>query len=177
MLKLALLGAVLLALGGIVGFSLSRELNSASATAAAPAPRLSQRPALSSDEQAYVGALWPIHTDVEVAAERMALGAIFLKTSDLSRDEFKTRLETSLSSYQSADQRLRALNPPSSLRPSHEDYVAAVGLFEQSTLEMLRMFEDGSEDHLQAAYPMYLDGTNRIRDVGGKFWPDEFPPN
>jgi hypothetical protein len=42
---------------------------------------------------------------------------------------------------------------------------------------MLKMFEDGSDDHLQAAYPQYLDGTNKIRDLGGAFWPDEFPPN
>jgi hypothetical protein len=124
-----------------------------------------------------VQALWPIHTDVEVAAERVALGTILYKTSDIQLAELQARLEQSLGAYRSADARLQTLYPPDSLRHSHETYVAAVNLFEQSAVEMLRMFEDGSENHLQAGYPLYLDGTNKIRDVGGNFWPDEFPPN
>jgi hypothetical protein len=42
---------------------------------------------------------------------------------------------------------------------------------------MLKMFDDGSDEHLVVAYPRYLDGTNKIRNLGGVFWPDEFPPN
>jgi len=179
-LKLVLLGVVLLGLGGIMGFSLSREVSSpadAGRGAASGPPRIAARPALSADEQAYVEALWPIHTDVEVAAERVGLGAIFYKTNDLDRTELKTRLDGALASYRTADQKLRALHPPASLESSHATYLSAVGLFEQSAVEMLRMFDDGSDDHLQAGYPAYLDGTNKIRDIGGKFWPDEFPPN
>jgi hypothetical protein len=180
MLKLVVLGIVLLGLGGILGFSLSHELAGATdaTRGAAPGPlRVAQRAALTQAEEGYVEALWPIHTDVEVAAERIALGAIFYKTSDINRDELRGRLEQSLSTYRSADTRLQALQPPESLRTSHQTYLAAVGLFEQSAVEMLRMFDDGSDEHLQTGYPLYLDGTNKIRDIGGNFWPDEFPPN
>jgi hypothetical protein len=170
---------VLLALGGLVGFSLSRELGSgAGAAGSSAAPlRVAQRPALSAEEQSYVEALWPIHTDVEVAAERVALGTIFYTTNDLDQAQLKSRLVEALASYRAADGKLQALQPPPSLRSSHETYLAAIGLFEQSAVEMLKMFDDGSADHLQAGYPMYLEGTNKIRDIGGKFWPDEFPPN
>jgi hypothetical protein len=178
--KLAVFGVVLLALGGILGFSISREVASPSAATnqgAAGPPRVAQRPALSAEEQAYVESLWPIHTQVEVAVERVALGAIFYKSNELEGAELKSRLEQALSDYRAADARLHTLQPPASLQSTHQDYLAAVALFERSAVEMLRLFDDGSEDHLQTAYPWYLDGTNKIRDVGGKFWPDEFPPN
>jgi hypothetical protein len=180
LLKLLLLSVVLVGLGGVIGFSVSRELAGVSETAgssAADGSRNPPRPAFTADEQAYVDALWPIHTEVEVAAERVALGTILYKTSDLDRSELQGRLEQALASYRAADAKLQALPPPDSLRSWHQNYVAALGLFEQSTVEMLRMFDDGDENHLQTGYPMYLDGTNKIRDVGGNFWPDEFPPN
>jgi hypothetical protein len=180
MLKLSMLGAVLLGLAGILGFSLSRELANPTTSTPGAGPgslRIAQRPALSADEERYVEVLWPIHTQVEVAAERVGLGTIFYKTNDLDRAELKSRLDEALATYQAAEGKLRALQPPASLRSSHQTYLAAVGLFERSAVEMLRLFEDGSENHLQAGYPLYLDGTNKIRDLGGKFWPDEFPPN
>jgi hypothetical protein len=177
--KLAILGFVLLALGAAIGGSVSRELAAAGgpAPAASSAPPAPRRPTRSPDEQAYLEQLWPIHTDVEVAAERVALGTIFYKTADLDRTELKSRLEGSLASYRAAEGKLDALRPPESLRASHASYLTAVRLFEQSSLEMLKLFDDGSDAHLQAGYPMYLDGTSKIRELGGDFWPDEFPPN
>src|SRR5712692_1385725 len=105
LLKLAMLSVVLVGLGAIIGFSISREsTSSATATGAQPL-RVASRPALSADEQAYVEALWPIHTQLEVAAERVALGTIFYKSADLDRAELKARLEEALSSYRSADEK------------------------------------------------------------------------
>jgi len=42
---------------------------------------------------------------------------------------------------------------------------------------VLKMFDDGRDDHLNAAYPMGQQASDKIREVGGKFWPHEFPPN
>jgi hypothetical protein len=176
-LKLAVLSVVLVGLGAIIGFSVSRETTSSTATSGAQPPRVASRPGLSPDEQAYVEELWPIHTQLEVAAERVALGTILYKSNDLDRSELKARLEGAMSIYRAADAKLRALRPPDSMQKSQAGYVAAVGLFTDSAAEMLKMFDDGSDDHLQTAYPGYLDGTNKIRDLGGAFWPDEFPPN
>jgi hypothetical protein len=39
------------------------------------------------------------------------------------------------------------------------------------------MFDDGDEGHLLAAYPLSLEGSSKIREIGGGFWPDEYPPN
>jgi hypothetical protein len=50
-------------------------------------------------------------------------------------------------------------------------------LFKESATELLKMFEDGRDEHMLAAYPKSQDGSNKIRQVGGKFWPHEFPPN
>jgi hypothetical protein len=177
-LKVILLAVVLLGLGGIIGFSVSQELGAQAGSNTGGQPlRIAQRPALTGAEQAYVEALWPIHTQLEVAAERVALGTIFYKSNDLDRSELQTRLQQALSTYRAVDGKLRDLRPPPSMQDTHSGYVAAVSLFNRSTVEMLRMFDDGSDEHLQTAYPLYLDGTNKIRDLGGKFWPDEFPPN
>jgi hypothetical protein len=108
---------------------------------------------------------------------RMSLGQIFYKTEDLGRSELKTRVEQAVAAYRRAETRLRALEPPTSLRREHEDYLAAVRLFQESAVEVLKMFEDGRDDHMLAAYPKSQEGSNKIREVGGKFWPNEFPPN
>jgi hypothetical protein len=69
---------VLIGPGAILGFSLSRELASPAASGSGQAVAgglpVASRPALTPDEQAYLQALWPIHTEVEVAAERSGLG-------------------------------------------------------------------------------------------------------
>jgi hypothetical protein len=177
-LKLALLAVVLVGFGATIGFSVSQEIGGqAPATNATQPLRGASRRALSADEQAYVQALWPIHTDLEVAAERVAIGTIFYKSNDLDRSELKSRLEEALTSYRAAGGRLNGLQPPPSLQGTQNGYVTVVSLFEQSAVEMLKMFDDGSDEHLQTAYPVYLESTNRIRDLGGTFWPDEFPPN
>jgi hypothetical protein len=169
---------VLIGLGAIIGFSVNRELATpATSTSAAAQARLASRPALTSDEQSYLAALWPIHGEIEVAAERIALGTIFYTSRDLERAELRTRLDQALESFRAAESKLGTLNPPRSMESSHTGYVSAVSLFEQSTVEMLKMFDDGNDDHLQTAYPQYLEGTNTVRDLGGTFWPDEFPPN
>jgi hypothetical protein len=86
-------------------------------------------------------------------------------------------MERALATYRSAETRIRALQPPESMRKDHEQYLAAVRLFQESAVEANKMFKDGKEDHLLAAYPKSQEGSDKIREVGGKFWPNEFPPN
>jgi predicted Zn-dependent protease len=108
---------------------------------------------------------------------RMSLGQIFYKTEDLSRADLKKRVDEALANYRRAESGMLALEPPAPLRAAHEEYLAAVRLFQQSAIEVLKMFDDGRDDHLLAAYPMSQEGSDKIREVGGKFWPGEFPPN
>jgi hypothetical protein len=174
------LAATVVALLGIVAFGVVRETTT---TGRAPGTALSrpetapQRPAFTRSEEAYIQALWPIHTEVERSAVRVSLGNIFYKNGEIGKADLKARVDGGLVTYRRAEARISALQPPSSLAPSHDEYLAAVRLFQQSAIEVLKMFDDGDDDHLLAAYPQSLEGSNKIREIGMRFWQDEFPPN
>jgi hypothetical protein len=135
------------------------------------------RPAFNAAEDAYVWALWPIHGEVERTAVRVSLGTIFYKTGDLGRVELKNRLDAALATYRKAESRISALEPPPSFVRGHQDYLAAIHLYEQAAVEALKMFSDGDDEHLVLAHPLSHEGSNKIREIGGRFWRDEFPPN
>jgi len=136
-----------------------------------------QAPALSADEQRYVEAVWPIHTQVERAVVRLALGAAFYRLNDIDRAELKTRLDQSLRVFREADESIKILTPPPALRRPHEGYLEAVRLFQGSATEMLRMYDDGNEAHLTIGFPMSQQGSDKIREVGTLLFPDQYPPN
>ena len=175
---LAVITAVVLVLVGIVIVAVAREATSRRLVAAALSrPAAPARPPLTREEEAYVQALWPIHGAVERSAARMSLGQIFYVTKDLAPAELKARVDDALTTYRRAGNQLGALEPPPSLQRAHEDYTAAVRLFERSAVEVLKMFDDGRDEHMRVAYPLGQEAADKIRDVGGKFWPHEFPPN
>ena len=107
----------------------------------------------------------------------MSLGQIFYTTKDVSRAELAVRVKDALATYRKAETQLRALEPPASLRSDHEEYVSAVRLFQDSATEVMKMFTDGRDDHMKVAYPKGQEATDKIREVGGKLWPHEFPPH
>jgi hypothetical protein len=179
-IKGSVLAVTLLILLGIVAFAVTRE---ATTTVRGPIPAVSQlastpqRPALTRAEEAYIQALWPIHGEVERTTVRLSLGKIFYKTDDIGKTDLKARVDKALATYRTAETRIAALQPPPSFERAHEEYLAAVGLFQKSALEVLKMFDDGNDDHLLAAYPLSQEGSNKIREVAARFWQDEFPPN
>jgi hypothetical protein len=165
---------------GIVGAAAVREVMKGHvATSASSSPRsaVPPRPPLTRAEEAYIQALWPIHGDVERTAVRVSLGNIFYKINEIRPPELKRRLDDALATYRQAKIRLAALEPPPSFEGQHNDYLTAVGLFEGAALEVLKMFDDGNDNHLLVAYPLSREGANKIRAVGAQFWRDEFPPN
>jgi hypothetical protein len=174
------LAATVVALLGIVAFAATRE---ATRTGQAPSTALvrpestPQRLAFTRAEEAYIQALWPIHGEVEKSAVRVSLGNIFYKINEMGKTDLKARVDGALTIYRRAEERIRALQPPSSLEPAHEEYLAAVELLQRSALELQKMFDDGNDEHLRAAYPLSREASNKIREVGVKFWQDEFPPN
>jgi hypothetical protein len=178
--KGAALAVAVVALLGIVAFAATRE---ATVTGRAPSAALSrpetgpQRPAFTREEEAYIQALWPIHGEVERSAVRVSLGNIFYKIEEMGKADLKARVDGALATYRRAEERIRAIQPPPSVESAHEDYLAAVALLQQSALELQKMFDDGNDEHLLAAYPLSQEATNKIREVGAKLWQDEFPPN
>ena len=175
--KSLILGAIVVSLVALAVFAMMRETGSGSSPTTARLAAQPPRPALTAAEEQYIRELWPIHGDVERSTMRMSLGQIFYKTRDLGRAELGTRVTEALATYQAAETRLRAMEPPTSLRSEHEEYLSAVRLFKESASEVRKMFTDGRDEHMLAAYPKSQEGSNRIREVGGKFWPHEFPPN
>jgi hypothetical protein len=173
--KIAVAAIAATALLVVAVFSVTREVPNAGAIARSPTNP--PKPAYTRAEEGYIQALWPIHGDVERTTLRVSLGKIFYTTNDLSKSDLKTRVDAAMATYQSAEQRISALQPPPSLRRAQDDYLAAVQLFKQSAAETLKMFEDGSDSHLLAAYPLSQEGSTMIRAVGARFWQDEFPPN
>jgi hypothetical protein len=135
-----------------------------------PAPR-----PLALEEQRYAEALWSIHTQVEQTTARVGLGAAFYKSQEIDRGELRARLNHGLAGYRLAELQIRALDPPPTLRGTHDGYLAAVRLFQLSALEMLRMYDDGDDEHLSIALPLSLDGTSKLRALGGQFWPENYP--
>jgi hypothetical protein len=172
-----LLGIASVIVVSVLTFAVSRAVTTTPAPVVAKLAPRPTRPAVTPAEEAYVRAMWPIHGDVERSLMRASLGQILYKTNELSRAELKTRMEQALVTYRGAETRMRALEPPASLKNDHEQYLAAIVLFQESAVEANKMFKDGREDHLLAAYPKSKEGSDKIREVGGKFWPNEFPPN
>jgi hypothetical protein len=179
-LKAIGLAAGVLVLLGVVTFGVIRE---STPTAREQVPTVSRadaappKPAWTRAEEAYIQTLWPIHGEVEASTVRLSLGKIFYKTGELMRSDLKTRVDAALASYQRAEERLQGLEPPPSLSAAHDEYLAAVRLFQRSAFELLKMFDDGDDGHLLAAYPLNQEGSDKIREVGVKFWQDEFPPH
>jgi len=177
--RVLLLAFGALVLAGVLAFAVIHNVTTERVATSVPkqSPSSPPRPPLSRAEEAYSLALWPIHGAVERSAVRMSLGQIFYKIRDMDRAELKTRVDDALATYRQAEMRLRELRPPPSLERAHDDYLAAVQLFQKSALEVLKMFDDGNDDHLLVAYPLSLEGSDKIRAVGAQFWRDEFPPN
>jgi hypothetical protein len=175
---IAVLVVLLLA---VVVFAVTREITRTAARPATPvaatSPTRPPRPAFTAAEEAYIRALWPIHGDVERSTARMVLGQIFYKINDMDRNTLKGRVTDALATYQRSEGRLRELQPPATVERDHEEYLAAIRLFQQSAVEVLKMFDDGRDDHLVTAYPLGQKATDKIREVGTKFWPHEFPPH
>jgi hypothetical protein len=172
------LAATVLVLLGIVAFGVIREGTTTGREAAPALPAVAPpRPAWTRAEEAYIQALWPIHGEVERSAVRLSLGKISYKTGALGKADLKGRVDAALVTFRGAEERIQALQPPPSLAAAHDEYLAAVRLFQQSALEVSKMFDDGDDEHLLAAYPLGQQGTDKIREVGVKYWQDEFPPH
>ena len=92
-------------------------------------------------------ALWPIHGDVQRSSVRLSLGQIFNKINDTDRtaEARATRPGT----YRRSEGRIRALSRRRPCDMSTKEYLVAVApLFAGSATEVLKMFDDGRDDHL-----------------------------
>jgi hypothetical protein len=179
--KVLLFGIVLVALVGFVGIALIRELtdtSQANARAASSRPVVATpRPAFTPDEEGYAQALWPIHNEVKLGALRMTMAGIQYKTNRIDAAALKSQVEVSVQVYREAEEQMGDLKPPPSFRPFHDEYLQAVRLYQQAGAEMVRLYDDNSEEHLLTAFPMSQEGGRILRRVGAVLWPNEYVPS
>jgi len=165
------------ALGVLVAPAAVREAAPPS-TPAAPRPAVSTpRQALTAAEEAYAQALWPIHNDVKAGALKMTMSGIQYKTQRLDVAGLHSQVVTSLEAYRRAEAQLRTLQPPASLASSHEEYLRAILLYQQSATEMARLADDHQDQHLVDAFPMSQEAGRTLRAVGALLWPGEYVPS
>jgi hypothetical protein len=123
------------------------------------------------EEQRYLQALWPIHTQLEQSVERLGLLTAVSETQSNDPSELQAQLEASLTSYRHAEDQLRGLDPPPDLRSIHQGYLDALRLLEQSALEMLSTVGAGNDVHPLAVVPVGLEGVSRLHALTDRFWP------
>jgi hypothetical protein len=176
-LKLVVIGAVLAGLLGVLALAVVHETG-----APVPAPlvlgeMVGARPALTGAEEAYASALWPIHEEVKNSAVRMTFAGLSYKLDGLDKSTVKSKVAPLTEVYRSAAERVGQLHPPDSLMAVHQQYLEALRLYRDSSVEMVKVADDGRDEHLIAAQGMSERAAVDLLKVGNKLWPGEYKPN
>jgi hypothetical protein len=180
-----LFSSVLVVLLATVGFAIQRELGSK------PAPTSSTNaftaglglggalsaPALSAEEEAFATALWPIHSEVKLAAIRMIFAGLQYKTENTDAKLLVQKVQPLTGTFSAASERVRNLQPPASLADAHQSYLDALDLYVAATREMLRVAHDGSDEHLMVAQRKSEQASLNLIKLSDVLWPGEYKPN
>jgi hypothetical protein len=133
--------------------------------------------ALSPEEDAYAAALWPIHSEVKLAAMRMTFAGLDYKIEHQDPAKVKATVQPLTATFQAAAQRARQIQPPESLRDAHISYLDALGLYVEASREMAKIAADGRDDHLIAAHQRSQEASHALLKLSDVLWPGEYKPN
>jgi hypothetical protein len=176
-LRVLLLSTVVLGLIAVVGYAVQRELTRHAArppaVVTAPAP---QR-ALTGEEQDYAAALWPIHTEVKLAAVEMSFAGIAYKMGEQDAKALEAKLGPLADSFEAAAARVRGLEVPASMTGMQDRYLGALALYGKAAAEMMTGVRAGKDAHLLAGQQMSQHATEDILRIGDVLWPGEYKPN
>jgi hypothetical protein len=176
-----LLSCVVTALLGVVVYAVQREFGTGSASATVTAARLpveeDAHQALSAEEEAYAAALWPLHSEVKLAAVRMTFAGIAYKTEDHDLGQLVAKVRPLGGTLETIAQKVRSLEPPSSLRPIHERYVEALGLYGAASAQMIKGASENRDELLITAQDMSFRASEDLLRVSDVLWPGEYRPH
>ena len=177
-----LLSTVMAALLGVVVYAVQHEVGSrsASATAAATAQlpaKEDARRALTAEEEAYAAALWPLHSEVKLAAVRMTFAGIAYKTEDHDPNQLAAKVRPLEGTLDSVAATVRSLAPPPSLRAVHDRYVEALSLYRAASAEMLQGVSEERDELLTAAQEKSFRASEDLLRVSDVLWPGEYRPH
>jgi len=185
--KTIVLGVVVLALVAMVAYAVVREMRTAKQPPPAPSAAatftggLAMDPhalrALSPEEEAYAAALWPIHSEVKLAAMRMTFAGMNYKIEHQDPAKIRTTVQPLTTVFQGAAQRARQLRPPESLKDAHKNYLEALRLYTDASREMVKIAGDGRDEHLVVAHEHTEQASHALLQLGDVLWPGEYKPN
>ena len=181
--KAFLIAGVVLILLVIVGVALQRELSSSSPSAATAftgglgmAAPDQVRP-LGPEQERYALALWPIHSEVKLAAVRMIFAGLAYKTEHRNAQQLKAKVQPLTGSFTAAAARLRQITPPRDLEDAHRSYLEALDLYASAAREMIKAADDGRDEHLVAAQERSERASTELLKLSDVLWPGEYKPN
>ena len=182
-LKQIALGFLLLCLGGVAALAVVREGHRAAPAASAEAVAggafagHQERPALSTEEEAYAAALWPVHEKIKTSAVQMTFAGLSYKLGDIDRMAVKERVMPLAKVFHDARSQASQLKAPASLEKQHQLYLGALKLYEDAAAEMVKIARDGKDEHLISAQKMSYAASEDSLRVGDALWPGEYKPN
>ncbi len=135
------------------------------------------RPAWTAEEEAFVTDLWKVHETVKTNAARMAFAGLYYKTGDITKEEVRRRVAPLAETYRAAAERVRQLRAPTTFAELQQRYLTALRLYEQASIEMVRVAEDGNSAHLVSAHEKSSQASTNLLKVGNELWPGEYKPN
>jgi hypothetical protein len=182
-LKQIAIGILLIGLGAVAALAMVREGHRATApvsNAAAVGGAFAghpERAALSAEEENYAAALWPIHQQVKTTAVQMTFAGLAYKLGDSDRTAVKDRVVPLTKIFRDALSQARRLSVPASFEKQHKQYLGALKLYEDASVEMVKIARDGKDEHLIAAQKMSFAASEDSLRVGDALWPGEYKPN
>ena len=170
---------VIAALVVVVGVALQRELTPrAAVTPVVFWQGIPQPSALSSEEEAYAEALWPIHNQVvETSAVAMSFAGVSYVTEHHDRARLAQAARNLHETFLSATRKAQALTVPNSMQRVQDQYLGALALFETASSEMIKVSDDGKVDHLIEAQAISQRAAEDLLKVGEILCPGEHKPN
>ena len=147
------------------------------ATTAAVPVAAAERPALTAAEETYINQLWKIHDKVKHSAFQLTFAGMSYKMGSLDRAGIKEKVPAQTEIYRAALADMAKLTVPPSLQGQHKMYADAVNLYEQASLELVKVAGDGNEQHLFDAHSKTELAAAKLLEVGGQLWPGEFKPH
>ncbi len=173
-----MVGVVVLGLIGIMVFATLRERSISQTSGTGAGSGLEpMRPPLTAAEEAYASALWPIHSEVKLSAVNMTFAGLAYKLGELDRGGLRSKLEPLTERFVEAAVRLRQLQPPASMEKFHWDYAEALRLYQASITEMVRVIDDGRDEHLIDAQAQSEKAAAILLKLSDELWPGEYKPN
>lgn len=136
-----------------------------------------ERRAYSAEEEAYSVALWRIHDKVKTSAVQLSFAGLSYKLKEIDREGLESKIAPQLEIYRNAGADISKLVVPASMTKLHGTYNQAVQLYQRASAEMIKVADDGDEQHLLNAHNDTNKAATLLLKVGGELWPGEFKPN